>query len=129
MDIRMSDQLFWPNKLTHYAWDTETARKRDRAIEAIQASPTSLQKQLELDKAVRYFSQQTAFYVDIVSQDAEQEAYRQAGVKKVRWMIYGDDRVCDTCDDLNGTVWDIDKVPTRPHPRCRCYLVPVSSLS
>ena len=115
-----------PNESTHYAFGPELDRKRDRAKEAIVAVPTKTQKQLELEKASRYVIQQAAFYVDITSQDAEKQAMVNAGVKKVKWNIYGDDRVCKTCHDRNGKIYEITKVPPRPHLRCRCYLTPVT---
>jgi SPP1 gp7 family putative phage head morphogenesis protein len=114
-----------PNESTHYAFGPELERKRDRAKEAIIAVPTQTQKQLELEKASRYVIQQSGFYVDITSQDAEKQAMVNAGVKKVKWNIYGDDRVCKTCHDRNGKIYEIGKVPPRPHLRCRCYLTPV----
>ena len=113
-----------PHEATHYAFDSEFKRKRDRAYEAIQSVPTGAQKQLEVDKAARFMTQQIGWYADFSSQAAEEKALTDAGVKKVRWMIYGDDRVCDVCLSMAGNVYDIDKVPDRPHLRCRCYLVP-----
>lgn len=113
-----------PNDITHYAFLPELIRKRDRAKEAILSVPTKAQKQLELEKAVRYVIQQAGFYVDITEDEANLQALKDADVKKVRWVVFGDDRVCSDCEELNGTVWDIDRVPKKPHPRCRCYLVP-----
>lgn len=116
-----------PNVQTHYIWDAEVLRKRDRAVEAIWIAPTKMQKQLEIDKAVRIWTQMSGWYMDFASQDAEQKAYKDAKVQKVRWMVYGDDRVCQDCEGLNGTVWDIDRVPDRPHINCRCWLKPIEN--
>ena len=114
-----------PNEITHYAFEPELVRKRDRAKEAIFAVPTRVQKQLELEKAGRYVIQQVGFYVDITSQDAELQAFKDAGVERVKWVVYGDDKVCDQCEELDGRIFDIDKVPPKVHPRCRCHLIPV----
>lgn len=114
-----------PNEQTHYAFEPELIRKRDRAKEAIVAVPTKAQKQLELEKASRYVIQQSAWYIDFASQDAEYQAMKDAGIQKVKWNIYGDDRVCQTCFDMDGKIFPIDRVPKRPHLRCRCYLTPV----
>lgn len=114
-----------PNESTHYAFGPELKRKKEKAQEAIRAVPTKAQKQIEMDKASRYVLQQSGFYVDIASQDAEKKALTDAGIKKVKWNIYGDDRVCKTCYDRNGKIYEISKVPPRPHLRCRCYLTPV----
>lgn len=118
-----------PHAVTHYAFHSELVRKRDKCKEAITSVPTKTQKQLELEKAIRYVTQQAGFYMDITEDEADLQALTDAGVKKVRWITYGDDRVCETCEELDGTVWDIDNVPTKPHPRCRCYLIPVTSLN
>jgi SPP1 gp7 family putative phage head morphogenesis protein len=115
-----------PNENTNYAFDSELVRKRDRAKEAVNSVPTKTQKQLQLEKAVRIALQQDSWYTDMASQDAELQAYKDAGVKRVRWNIYGDDKVCAKCESMNGNVYDIDKVPKRPHLRCRCYLFPVN---
>ena len=111
-----------PNEQTHYAFKPELIRKRDRAKEAIVAVPTKAQKQLELEKASRYVIQQSAWYIDFASQDAEYQAMKDAGVQKVKWNIYGDDKVCRKCSDLDGEIFLIDKVPPRPHLNCRCWL-------
>lgn len=113
-----------PNESTHYAFGTELIRKRDRAKEAIFAVPTRVQKQLELEKAGRYVIQQAGFYADIVTQDAELQAYIDADVRRVQWNVYGDDKVCAQCEELDGEIFDIEDVPLRPHLRCRCYLTP-----
>ena len=114
-----------PNENTHYAFGSELERKRDRAKEAVVSVPTKVQKQLELDKAARFVIQQSAWYCDFASQDAELQAMKDAGVQKVRWNIYGDEKVCKQCFDLDGKVFPVSKVPPRPHINCRCYLTPV----
>ena len=124
VDMYLAGLWNFPNETTHYAFTPELVRKRDKAKEAIESVPTKIQKQIELEKAGRYVTQQVGFYVDIVSQDAEKKALVDAGVKKVKWNTYGDDKVCQTCFERDGTVYAIDKVPPRPHVRCRCYLTP-----
>lgn len=111
-----------PNENTNYAFDSEFVRKRDRAKEAVNSVPTKTQKQLQLEKAVRIALQQDSWYTDMASQSAELQAYKDAGVKRVRWNIYGDDKVCAKCESMNGNVYDIDKVPKQSHLRCRCFL-------
>ena len=75
------------NPLTGYRYETEAIRKRDRAKEAILSSPTKAQKQIQMEKALRYWSAQTGFYVDIIADEAATRAMKDAGVQKVRWMI------------------------------------------
>lgn len=108
-----------PNENTRYAFGTELIRKRDRAKEAVIAVPTKTQKQLELQKATRYVIQQSAWYCDFVSQDAEIQAYKDAGVKKVQRHEMNDDRVCDVCKKADGDIYPIDDIPPLPHLRCR----------
>lgn len=53
--------------------------------------------------------------------------YRQVGIEQVQWLTAKDDRLCDRCAPLDGTVYDIDKAPPCPlHPMCRCTLLPVA---
>lgn len=125
VDMQLAGLLSEPNEVTHYAYDTEVFRKRDRAKEAIGAVPTKAQKQLEMEKALRYWAQQTGFYVDIVSDDAAMQAMIDGGVKHVKWNDQDDRKVCFECHDRDGVIYPINKVPAKPHPRCRCYLTPV----
>lgn len=108
-----------PNENTHYAYDAEVLRKRDRAKEAIASVPTKTQKQLELDKALRQWSQMTAWYVDFTSQGAEIQALKDSGVKRVQRHEMEDGKTCSVCKALDGEIYDIDKIPTLPHLRCR----------
>lgn len=114
-----------PDELSHYAFGPELVRKRDRAKEAILAVPTKAQRQLELEKAVRFVIQQIGFYVDITEDAASLQALKDAGVKRVQWNVYGDNRVCGTCESMDGNIYPINRVPVKPHLRCRCYLTPV----
>lgn len=116
-----------PNENTHYAFSPELVRKRDRAKEAVLSVPTKVQKQLEMDKAVRIALQQIGWYTDFVSQGAELQAYKDAGVKKVQRHEMNDGRVCADCRKADGKVYDIDKIPPLPHLRCRRWFTPVTT--
>lgn len=122
VDLWLIGFLGESNPVTHYIFDTEVIRKRDRAVEAVNSVPTKVQKQLELDKALRIFLQMESWYTDMASQDAELQALKDAGVRRVKWNAYDDDVVCNACESLDGQVFDLDSVPDRPHPNCRCYL-------
>jgi len=51
--------------------------------------------------------------------------YRQAGVKKVKWLTAQDERTCPVCRPLDGRVFGIDEVEGPPaHPGCRCSVLP-----
>lgn len=116
------DMLEDYDAVTHYRFDTEVDRKKQRLAEAILSQND---KVAEVDKALRLFSQQLAQYADNSVIRATLDGYRDAGVKKVRWETEDDERVCRTCGKRNGKVYAIDRVPPAPHWRCRCQLWPV----
>lgn len=115
----MSEVLDKPNPVTGYIYTNEVERKRDRATESINAST---KKRQEFQKALRFWSRQTAEYCDIVTDKATLKAFKDSGVKKVRWVTESDEKVCAVCGPRDGKVYDIDKVPAKPHPNCRCWL-------
>lgn len=125
VEIYLANLLTDPNPVTHYAYDSEVLRKRDRAIEAVNSVPTKSEKDYEFEKAMRYWSQQTGFYIDIIADEAALQSMKDCGVKKVRWHTQEDKKVCDECKERNNKVYDIDAVPEKDHPRCRCWLSPV----
>ena len=125
VDLWLLDFLEEPNEIYHYAFHSELLRKRDRAIEAEESEPTRIQKQLSMEKHLRFVIQMAAWFTDMVSQDAEYAALKDFGAAKVRWNVYGDEKVCQKCFDLDEKVFLIDKVPPRQHLNCRCYLTVV----
>lgn len=116
------DMLEDYDEVTLYRFDEETERKTARLVEALIASHN---KSEEVDKALRLWSLQVAQYADNTVVRATMAAYEDAGVDKVEWVAEQDDRVCSVCNDRDGRIYDIDKVPPIPHFRCRCILVPV----
>ena len=124
VEMHLARLLEKPNETVHYIYETEVLRKRDRAKEAINSVPTKVQKQLELEKALRYWAQMTAWYTDFTSQDAEVQAYKDSGVKYVQRHEQMDDKVCGECRKANGEIYEIDKIPDLPHPRCRRWFTP-----
>lgn len=124
-EIFLANLLTEPNEITRYAYDSEVLRKRDRAIEAINSAPNKSDKDYEFAKAMRFWSQQTGFYIDIIADEAALQAMKNCGVKKVRWCTQEDEKVCQECKDRNGKIYNIDEVPEKEHPRCRCWLEPV----
>ena len=50
--------------------------------------------------------------------------YRQAGIKKVKWLTAQDERTCPVCRPLDGRVFGIDEAEGPPkHPGCRCNVL------
>lgn len=122
MEDWILDMLEDYDEVTLYRFDEETERKAARLAEAIIASHNKYE---EVDKALRLWSLQVAQFADNTVVRATKAAYKEAGVKKVKWVAEMDDRVCATCDERDGKIYDLDKVPPIPHFRCRCTLVPV----
>lgn len=114
-----------PNESTHYTFTLETIRKRDRAKESILSRKIKIQKQMALQAAIRFWAQQAGFYVDFVSQAAEVQAMKDAGVKRVQRHERNDDKVCSVCKKADGEIYDIDKIPPLTHLRCRRWFTPV----
>lgn len=108
--------------VTLYRFDTETERKKQRLIEALAATDHWND---EIDKALRYWSRQVGQYAINTVDRARLEAFKKAGVKKVRWNTEKDERVCKTCHALDGKVFEIDKAPHKQHINCRCWYSPV----
>jgi len=116
------DMLEDYDSVTHYRFDTEVERKKQRLAEAILSKNDKI---AEVDKALRLFSQQLAQYADNSVIRATLDGYRDAGVEKVRWETEDDERVCRECEKRNGKVYAINKVPPAPHWRCRCQIWPM----
>lgn len=115
-----------PNPVTGYSYKNEIPRKKERCEESVNAAQGTSKKKSELDKALRFWSQMTGQYTDAVSDMANVEALKDAGVKYVRWTTQQDEKVCKTCDDRDGKIYRIDRIPDKPHWRCRCWTSPVS---
>lgn len=109
------------NPVTKYVYLHEVDRKRARFAEALIASPT---KAKEVDVSLRYWSAMARQYANEITDAAMLQAYKDDGVTKVEWITEEDERRCTTCAKRHGAIYDIDKVPPKPHIGCRCYLLP-----
>lgn len=126
LEMHMAGLLENPSEVTHYTYAHEVLRKRDKAKEAILSVPTKAQKQIELDKHIRYLLAQSAWYADFTSQDAEISAYEEAKVQRVQRHEQQDERVCAVCKSLDGTIYDVDKIPILEHIGCRRFFSAIS---
>lgn len=106
--------------VTLYRFDSEMERKMYRLAEALEASQD---RDAEIKKALRYWSQQVGQYFINVTDYAGVQAFEDAGVERVMWVTEHDERVCSECRPRDGRVYDLDEVPVK-HYRCRCHLVP-----
>ena len=123
-DLFVLDLLEETNETTLYSFDHEIDRKRDRLIEALAVAHN---KSEEIEKALRYLSAQLAQYADEVVVAATIKGYEDAGIKRVKWVTMEDNRVCAVCEERDGRIYDIDKVPDRAHWNCRCVLIPIKT--
>ena len=111
------------NAVTKVIYENDVDRKRQYTAEGINSSTA---KVTEFRRGLHYWADLTATYSDIVTDESTLKAYRDAGVKKVRWITAGDEKVCKTCRERDGKVYSINSIPTKPHRRCRCFWEPVN---
>ena len=111
------------NAVTKVIYDNDVDRKRQYTAEGINSSTA---KATEFRRGLHYWADLTSVYADQVTDEATLKAYRDAGVKKVRWVTAGDEKVCETCRERNGKVYSINAIPPK-HRRCRCYYLPVNN--
>lgn len=116
------------NLVTGYLYDREAERKRLRLNEQILTAREYDDRSAYNDSLRRganlWWTQTMQYGVDVVD-EATVQAYRDMGVDKVRWVAELDSKTCVTCRSRNGKIYEIKKVPTKPHYNCRCYLEPV----
>lgn len=105
------------NAVTKVIYDNDVDRKMQYTTEGINSSTA---KVTEFRRGLHYWAGLTADYADIVTDESTLKAYRDAGVKRVRWVTAGDEKVCETCRERNGKVYSINSIPPKPHRRCRC---------
>ena len=113
------DMLEEYDPVTLYQFLPEAERKKQRLVEALIASHN---KNEEVDKALRYWTLQVGQYAINSVDEATIDGFKDAGVKKVRWIAQDDKKTCKTCEERDGKVYRINKVPPKPHFNCRCYL-------
>lgn len=106
--------------ITKYVYVSEQDRKRTRLIEALIATRSPA----EVDLAMRIWSRQTTQACIEITDKAALKAYEDMGIAKVVWETEKDPKVCEVCERRQDKVYAIDKVPTKPHYNCRCWLRP-----
>ena len=116
------DYLMAVDPVTLYAFLSEADRKKARLLEALSVAQNRDQ---EVDKALRLWTRQIGWGAVSVTDAATVKAFKDAGVQKVMWVSKKDPWVCEECHDRDGMIYEISKVPPKPHPNCRCKLRPV----
>lgn len=117
----LMDILMAYNETTLYVYENEVQRKREYTTESIIAAHN---KPAELNKGLYKWSRFTTQYADIITDEATLKAFKDGGVKRVRWNTEEDAKVCHICDPLDGKVFEIEKAPPKQHWHCRCWLTP-----
>lgn len=128
------------NGLTEYVFSKEFQRKKERLQESVMSvierhkdsrsrvdsdgEIVPLTKDIErvFNSAYSNLSKMIQQYEIVFADAGRIEAFKDNGVKLVRWRAEHDDRTCDVCEELDGNIFPIDKVPDKPHLNCRCVL-------
>lgn len=110
------------NAVTKVIYENDVDRKRQYTAEGINSSTA---KVTEFRRGLHWWANLTSSYADIVTDESTLKAYRDAGVRRVRWVTAGDEKVCETCRERNGKLYSINSIPSKPHKRCRCIFEPV----
>ena len=110
------------NPVTLYIFENEFDRKAQRLMEALMSNYS--EKDILMDKHLKYIARQMSQGALDVRDTVVLKAYKELGIKKVQWVTAEDEKVCSHCNELDGEIFDISKVPIKPHYNCRCYLIP-----
>ena len=114
------------NPVTGYLYYSEAERKRARLSEALIAAVLfglRAEYHKELQKFANLWHTQTKQYTITVIDTTRIETFKKNGIRRVRWETQHDERVCPECNERDGKIYDIDKLPEK-HYGCRCWLHP-----
>lgn len=116
------------NPVTGYLYYPEADRKRSRLAEALITAVlvgARADYHKELKKFANLWHTQTLQYGETMVDKTRVKTFEKNGIKYVRWITQGDEKVCTECKERNGKIYPIGKIPTKPHYRCRCWLEPL----
>ena len=114
--------------LSDFVYTREYTRKRDRLFEGIIATQTGNQEMRKvLKRGLDVLANQARQYADNITVQARIQAFKDVGVRYVRWVTEDDERVCSVCNPRHNVVYRIDELPEIPaHWHCRCILEPAT---
>lgn len=115
------------NPVTGYLYTPEFERKRLRMAEEILTAREYRNRRAYeqwIKKCANLVYTQSSQYGLTMADETVLKTFIEAGVDKVVWVAEKDDKTCEVCKDLDGQVFEIDKVPTKPHYNCRCRIMP-----
>lgn len=116
------------NLVTGYVYGREADRKRLRLNEQILTAREFDSREAfnsGLQRAANLWWTQTVQYGISAVDEATLEAFKDMGVEKVEWITADDEKTCKVCGGRDGKIYDILKVPPKPHYGCRCQLAVV----
>ena len=116
------------NPVTGYLYYSEADRKRARLAEALIAAVIvglRADYHKELRKFANLWYTQTIQYGETMVDTARIDTFKKNGIRRVKWQTQEDEKVCEECKERDGKIYPIDNIPTKPHYRCRCWVVPV----
>ena len=116
------------NFVSGYLYESEAERKRLRLAEQMMTAK-EYQSRTQYNDSVRRSANlwwtQAAHYMLEAVDKAYLKGLKASGVERVWWYTNIDGHECKVCRDRDGVIYDIDKVPPKPHRGCRCYWIPV----
>ena len=116
------------NLVTGYLYNKEAERKRLRLNEQILTAREFDNRPLLNDSIRRtanlWWTQTSQYGISAVDK-AVITAFKDMGVERVQWVAAEDEKKCEVCGARDGKIYEILKIPEKPHYRCRCIIVPV----
>ena len=116
------------NPVTNYLYYPEAERKRSRLAEAL-ITAVVVNSRADYHKQLRKFADlwhtQTKQYGEKMVDKTRIETFKKNGIKRVKWETKEDEKVCKECNERDGKIYPIDKIPDKPHYNCRCWVVPL----
>ena len=104
--------------VTKYVYTHEIERKKARFYEALMSTGATSK---EFQKGFDLWWTQTAQYGITITDSAVVEAYKDMGIKYLKWNTEKDNKVCEKCKARDGKLYPIDNLPSKEHYHCRCY--------
>ena len=124
----VDDVLGEYNPVTNYLYYPEAERKRSRLAEAL-ITAVLVSSRADYHKQLRKFADlwhtQTKQYGEKMVDKTRIETFKKNGIKRVKWETKEDEKVCKECNERDGKIYPIDKIPDKPHYNCRCWVVPL----
>ena len=124
----VDDVLGEYNPVTNYLYYPEAERKRSRLAEAL-ITAVVVNSRADYHKELRKFADlwytQTKQYGEKMVDKTRINTFKKNGIKRVKWVTKEDEKVCKECNERDGKIYPIDKIPDKPHYNCRCWVVPL----